>query len=172
MIRFEDSEQHVLICFGSPLPSCENKMGSIGENSYEYSGDTLQAVKDRELILSSAYTYLHSPYLWGGRTPFGIDCSGLTQMAYRFGGIDLPRDAWQQAELGNALSFIDESEPGDLAFFDNKEGKITHVGLLLEDNRIIHASGQVRIDPIDQTGIYNKDLKRHTHKLRVIKRIL
>jgi cell wall-associated NlpC family hydrolase len=147
-------------------------MGSIGENSYEYSGDTLQAVKDRELILSSAYTYLHSPYLWGGRTPFGIDCSGLTQMAYRFGGIDLPRDAWQQAELGNALSFIDESEPGDLAFFDNKEGKITHVGLLLEDNRIIHASGQVRIDPIDQTGIYNKDLKRHTHKLRVIKRIL
>jgi cell wall-associated NlpC family hydrolase len=93
-------------------------------------------------------------------------------MAYRFGGIDLPRDAWQQAELGNALSFIDESEPGDLAFFDNKEGKITHVGLLLEDNRIIHASGQVRIDPIDQTGIYNKDLKRHTHKLRVIKRIL
>ena len=172
MIRFERSEAHALICFGSPLPLYKDKKGRIGESAYQYSGDVLKPTRDREIILSSAYTYLHSPYLWGGRTPFGIDCSGLTQMAYRFGGIDLPRDAWQQAELGNPLSFIEESEPGDLAFFANKEGKIVHVGLLLEDNRILHASGQVRIDPIDQTGIYHMGLKRHTHRLRVIKRLL
>lgn len=172
MVHFPDQEKHALIPFGSILPDYSENKGFISYDEFKYKGDTLGPVKDRELILSSAFTYLHTPYLWGGRTPFGIDCSGFTQMAYRFAGVDLPRDAYQQAEVGNALSFIDESEAGDLAFFANKEGKITHVGILLEDNKIIHASGQVRIDSIDQTGIYNRDLKAHTHKLRVIKRIL
>ena len=99
--------------------------------------------------------YLNSPYLWGGRTPLGIDCSGFTQIVYKINGVKLSRDANQQANQGQTLSFIEESEAGDLAFFDDPEGKIVHVGLLLEDNYIIHACGTVRIDRIDQSGIYN-----------------
>ena len=109
--------------------------------------------------------------MWGGRSPLGIDCSGLTQMIYRLQGIDLPRDAYEQAKVGTTLSFVDESESGDLAFFDDDEGKIIHVGIILEENYIIHASGKVRIDRIDQQGIFNTEIGSHTHKLRLIKSI-
>src|SRR5699024_4739977 len=101
-----------------------------------------------------------------------IDCSGLTQMIYKLAGFRLLRDASQQARQGEPLSFIEESEPGDLAFFDNKEGRIIHVGLMMADNYIIHAHGKVRIDRIDHTGIFNVDTNTYSHKLRVIKRIL
>ena len=87
-------------------------------------------------------------------------------------GVAIPRDAYQQAELGHSLSFIEEAQPGDLAFFDNPEGKITHVGLMLENNRIIHASGKLRIDRIDHQGIYNDELNDYSHRLRIIKRVL
>lgn len=93
-------------------------------------------------------------------------------MVYRLIGRSIPRDAKDQAQLGDALSFIEESSPGDLAFFDNTEGKITHVGLIMKDNYILHAHGEVRIDRLDQTGIFNTDKNTHTHKLRVIKKIL
>ena len=110
--------------------------------------------------------------MWGGKSPFGIDCSGLVQCVYQLHGVQLPRDAHQQATHGQTLGFIDESEPGDLAFFDDDEGKIIHVGLLLENNYILHAHGKVRIDRIDQTGIYNVDTQQHTHKLRIIKKMI
>jgi len=115
---------------------------------------------------------LNAPYLWGGRTPFGIDCSGFTQMVYRQYGASIPRDASQQAKKGETLSFLEECLPGDLAFFDNAEGAITHVGIVLEDGKIIHASGRVRVDCFDHSGIYNAELGRHTHKLRVLKRLI
>ncbi|MDC1542149.1 C40 family peptidase [Flavobacteriaceae bacterium] len=137
-----------------------------------YSGPTISVKSKKEKLLETASLYLYAPYLWGGKTPMGIDCSGLTQMIYRINGYQIPRDASQQAELGNTLSFIDESEPGDLAFFDNDEGKIIHVGLLLENNYILHAHGKVRIDRIDQTGIYNLDTQQHSHMLRIIKKII
>jgi cell wall-associated NlpC family hydrolase len=126
----------------------------------------------KQHILSTALLYLNAPYLWGGKTPFGIDCSGFTQMCYKLNGYKLLRDASQQASQGEALSFIEESEPGDLAFFDTAEGTITHVGIMMEDNYIIHAHGKVRIDRIDHTGIFNSEQRKHTHKLRVIKRIV
>ena len=92
-------------------------------------------------------------------------------MVYRMNGYALLRDASQQATQGEPLSFIEESEPGDLAFFDNNEGKIVHVGIILQDNYIIHAHGKVRMDRIDHSGIFNTDIKNYTHKLRVIKKI-
>jgi cell wall-associated NlpC family hydrolase len=93
-------------------------------------------------------------------------------MVYKLCGYKLLRDASQQATQGEVLSFIEESEPGDLAFFDNSEGIITHVGIIMKDNYIIHAHGKVRIDMIDHSGIFNLDSQKHTHKLRVIKKII
>ena len=128
--------------------------------------------RDKTMLVDNAMLYLNTPYLWGGRTTFGIDCSGFTQMIYRLYGKEIPRDAYQQAEIGTTLSFIEESEAGDLAFFDNNEGKIIHVGIILENNFIIHASGKVRIDRLDQQGIFNNEKRKHTHKLRIIKSII
>ena len=140
--------------------------------NHVFEGQTQAGEKDKGLLIKTAYMYLNTPYLWGGRSPMGIDCSGFTQMVYKINGIPLKRDASQQAQEGETLSFIEESEAGDLAFFDDKEGKITHVGLLLEKNHIIHAHGSVRIDQIDQTGIFNSETKTHSHKLRMIKKMI
>ncbi|UMQ39938.1 C40 family peptidase [Chryseobacterium sp. Y16C] len=126
----------------------------------------------RESIALTAKEFLNVPYLWGGKSFFAVDCSGFTQLVYKVHNIKLPRDTYQQAEVGEALSFVEESRPGDLAFFENPEGKIIHVGIMLDSQKIIHASGKVRIDTLDSTGIFNKELNKHTHKLRVIKSIL
>ncbi|MBE0674543.1 MAG: C40 family peptidase [Bacteroidales bacterium] len=124
-----------------------------------------------ESIADTAMRYLNSPYIWGGRIPSGIDCSGLTQLAYKIHGISIPRDSFMQPEAGTPLSFIDEAEPGDLVFFDNEMGRISHVGMIISKGLVIHASGRVRIDRIDHQGIYRDDLKKYSHKLRMIVRI-
>jgi hypothetical protein len=144
----------------------------INTANYQFEGLKLSGIKSKSELITTAFMYLNAPYLWGGKTPFGIDCSGFTQMVYKLNGYPLLRDASQQATQGDVLSFIEESEPGDLAFFDNEEGKIIHVGIMLENNYIIHASGKVRIDRLDHLGIYNADQNRHTHRLRVIKKIV
>ncbi len=123
-------------------------------------------------ILSFALRFLRAPYLWGGRTPAGIDCSGFTQLIYKSIGVLIPRDASQQVELGNALDFASEAQIGDLAFFQNEEGRIVHVGMVCAPGKIIHASGQVRIDRLDDTGIFNADTGQYSHHLRIIKRLL
>ena len=122
-------------------------------------------------ITSFAKLYLNSPYLWGGKSPFGIDCSGFTQVVYRYFGINLLRDTNQQAEQGRDVSFISEAQPHDLAFFENDEGSIIHVGIILADNKIIHASGKVRIDTIDHNGIFNSESGSYSHKLKLIKKV-
>jgi len=151
------------------LGSVLNSNASL-KNTFE--GSSISGIKEKSNLVNTALLYLNAPYMWGGKTPFGIDCSGLTQMVYMLNGYSLLRDASQQATQGEALSFIEESEPGDLAFFDNSEGKITHVGIIMHDNHIIHVNGKVRIDRIDHSGIFNTELKRHTHQLRVIKKII
>ena len=137
-----------------------------------YNGPLQNSAKDRNTLIETALSYTGTPYLWGGRTTFGIDCSGFTQMVYRMNGIYLPRDASQQAKKGTTLSFLEECQPGDLAFFDNAEGAIVHVGIVMEDYKIIHSSGRVRIDTLDHSGIYNEELGKHTHKLRVLKSLI
>lgn len=140
--------------------------------NHTFDGSSSSEKQEKTNLIKTAFLYLNAPYLWGGKTPFGIDCSGFTQMVYKLNGYHLLRDASQQATQGHALSFIEESEPGDLAFFDNSEGNIIHVGIIMEDNYIIHAHGKVRIDRLDHSGIYNADKRAHTHKLRVIKKII
>jgi hypothetical protein len=140
--------------------------------NHHFDGDSISSVLPKENIIETSLLLLNAPYLWGGRTPFGIDCSGFTQLIYKINGYKIDRDAKDQAKLGQVLSFVQESEPGDLAFFDNNEGDIVHVGIIMKDNYIIHAHGHVRIDRLDQTGIYNVDTKKHSHKLRVIKKII
>ena len=144
----------------------------LNNTNYNYEGLVFDKKLPKEAIVEIAYKFLNTPHLWGGKTPFGIDCSCFTQMVYKLCGYKLLREASQQATQGEVLSFIVESEPGDLAFFDNNEGEITHVGIIMNDNYIIHAHGTVRIDRIDHSVIFNVDSQRHTHKLRVIKKII
>lgn len=141
----------------------------------EVSFETVHAQRGatiRQSIVETAKEFLNVPYLWGGKSFFGVDCSGFTQLVLKVHDIKYPRDAYQQGEVGEPLSFIEEAQPGDLAFFENSEGRIIHVGFMLENDQIIHAHGKVRIDTLDSSGIFNKELNKHTHKLRFIRNIL
>jgi cell wall-associated NlpC family hydrolase len=161
------------ITIGCMLPFLKGKEFTVEKKKYQYQGKAITPptkIKRSDLV-EDAYTFLNAPYLWGGRTPLGIDCSGFTQLVYRLNGINIRRDASQQVELGEALSFPEEAEPGDLAFFDNVEGRITHVGIVLNNSQIIHASGKVHVDKFDHLGIYNEERKVYTHNLRVLKKM-
>ncbi|MDT8347079.1 MAG: C40 family peptidase [Flavobacteriaceae bacterium] len=151
---------------GSNLAAC-----SVLGHRHEANATSFEQ-PDKSKIIEHALLLLNAPYLWGGKSPLGIDCSGFTQLVYASAGMKIPRDAYQQAQKGEILSFIEEAEAGDLAFFDNSEGKITHVGIILKQNYIIHAHGCVRIDRIDQSGIYNPIRNQHTHQLRIIKKLI
>ncbi len=173
IVTQKDGGTYFPIFLGSYLPNLDAEQNfSLAGQDFHFNGQAITETQSRVQLIETAFSYLHAPYLWGGRTPAGIDCSGFTQMVYRIAGHQIPRDAWQQAELGETLSFIEESEPGDLAFFDNNEGRIVHVGIILKDNYILHASGKVRLDRLDQSGIFNHEERGHTHKLRVIKKII
>ncbi|XLS27676.1 NlpC/P60 family protein [Flavobacteriaceae bacterium M23B6Z8] len=151
------------------IGSCVNAAKLL---NHSFDGSFARGQKSREELIKNALFYLNTPFLWGGKTPFGIDNGGFTQMVYKLSGYKLLRDAAQQATQGEPLSFIEESNQGDLAFFDDNEGKIVHVGIIMNNNYIIHSFGKVRIDRIDHTGIFNAEIGRYSHKLRVIKKII
>ena len=165
---------------GSTLPAIqgddeeEEGLFKIGNTDYMFLGlarepDSMLFTDEIEEV---SRFYLNTPYLWGGRSLYGIDCSGFTQIVYKHFGIKIPRDAYQQAEKGETVNSLQSGKPGDLVFFDREDGKITHVGILINDSEIIHASGKVRVDKIDERGIFNLEQEKYTHKLRSIKRIL
>lgn len=162
------------ILMGSSFHGIENQSFSAGEEEYFFEGETvvIPQAGERNKIVEMAGMYLHAPYAWGGRSPFGIDCSGFTQMTYKLAGVQLLRDATQQAAQGETISFISDARPGDLLFFDDEEGMITHTGILMPNQRVIHASGFVRIDKVDHQGIFNSKTGTYTHQLRLIKKIL
>ena len=167
LVEFIENNNNELVTI--PIGS---DISNISLMNHKFDGKTISGKNNRNSIVNTALSFLNSPYLWGGKTPFGIDCSGFTQMVYKINGYKLYRDAKDQANQGETLSFIEESEAGDLAFFNNDQGDIIHVGIILQNNHIIHASGKVRIDRIDHSGIYNNELNRHTHSLRYIKKII
>ncbi|MCL6266385.1 C40 family peptidase [Flagellimonas myxillae] len=168
-----DIVSHICTSDGMLLPVLLGSVISITDIlQHTFEGQLVNGQQSKANLVETALLYLNTPYQWGGKSPFGIDCSGLTQMVYKINGYSLKRDAEEQSGQGEPLSFIEESEPGDLAFFDNNEGVIDHVGIILKDNYIIHAHGHVRIDRLDHTGIFNTEEKLYTHKLRVIKKII
>lgn len=160
-----------ILSLGATLPEFKGDHFNLNKVSFSFDGDVITGQQKKSNLVLTAYKFLNAPYLWGGRTPFGVDCSGFTQMVYKINGYQLFRDAHQQASQGEVLSFIEECEPGDLAFFDNEEGEIIHTGIILANHHVIHCHEKVRIDRIDSSGIYNVDTNRHTHKLRVMKQL-
>jgi hypothetical protein len=160
---------------GSNIPQFNNGRSVLGNQNYELLFNVKQVSSidpqvSKEGVKEAAFFFQNVPYLWGGRTIFGLDCSGFVQLVFKLNGLKIMRDAWQQAEQGILVGFLPEVQTGDLAFFDNEEGRITHVGLMLSPSEIIHSSGKVRIDPIDDQGIFNKESGKYSHKLRIIKR--
>ncbi len=161
------------VTLGAELPLYDGMISKVDQIAYRFSG---QAVKkkdlhvDGDLIEKLARRLINTPYLWGGRTPLGIDCSGFSQLIYKCVGLEILRDARDQATQGDTIDFVSAARPGDLAFFTKQTDKISHVGIILPDMQIIHASGHVRVDVLDHYGIFNKEIQEYTHRLKIIKR--
>lgn len=167
-----DVPMHVPL--GSAVPGLQNGEAVWNDQWIKSSSKLVMEgayVFDEESIRQIAFTFLNSSYAWGGRSVFGIDCSGFTQGLMRFFGKKLPRDAANQAMVGEDVGFLQEARCGDLAYFDNEDKKIIHVGLLLNEREIVHAAGKVRIDHIDGAGIIHRRTGERTHRLRTIKRL-
>jgi cell wall-associated NlpC family hydrolase len=173
-----DADTRQPITVGCRLPFFDGMTLKIGDKCLFYNGAATNpaqvATTERQLMLlrKLGQLYLRAPYVWGGKSVFGLDCSGLMQQLFGLLGVQLPRDAHQQIALGRPVDFVTQTQPGDLAFFENAEGRIVHVGVVLDEGQILHAHGEVRLDPLDHHGIFNRTRQKYSHKLRLIKRIL
>jgi cell wall-associated NlpC family hydrolase len=168
------NDQLITAPMGSSLTGFDEKTSLLWDYSYIYQGsyNKMGQPFDKELLLKLVQLWINAPYMWGGKTYLGVDCSGFVQTVYKVLGVPLKRDAFQQAEQGMEVNSIEEVQAGDLAFFINSSGKIVHVGILLDNSQIVHASGKVRIDPFEKNGIINKETGNRTHTLHSIKRVI
>lgn len=163
------------IPLGARLPGFDGLHFQLNGSTFHYSGQAVypeSLLPGADLLNKIARRYLNAPFLYGGRSPFGIDTDGMAQMIFKIMGKPIPRYAHQQVFIGETIDFIDQAEPGDLAFFENSKGNISHTAIFLNAEEVIHVYGSVRIDKIDHFGIFNKPENRYTHRLRIIKRLL
>lgn len=160
------------ILMGSVIPISSSELFKM-EEQFAFNGEAKNVGLKREFeyLRTIATRYLNSPYQWGGKSPFGIDCSGFVQMVFKICGYKLFRDTSQQCNQGKRVEYS-EARQGDLAFFKNSKDKVNHVGILLNEEKIIHSSGKVRIDQLTEEGIINSETKHLTHTLAFIRRIL
>lgn len=167
-----NKRRHVIL-MGSIIPISSAELFKM-EEQFAFNGEAknLGQKRDYEFLKLTAFRYLSTPYLWGGKSPFGIDCSGFVQMVFKICGYRLDRDSIQQAKQGKAVGEFENKRPGDLAFFRRSSEKISHVGIVLEQGRIIHASGQVRVDKLTAEGIRHQDTGQQTHELVLLRRLL
>ncbi len=169
------SDHFLPLTMGASLPCFDGMRFEIAGTSYSFSGQVItpQNIQTSiDLLIKLARKYLYAPELEGGRSPFGIDSTGLIQILFKMIGVAMPRDAYLQARKGDNIDFYEQAAIGDLVFFQDKNGHINHVGIICDKDRILHTFGKVRIDKIDHFGIFNVETKKYTHKLRVIKRVL
>jgi hypothetical protein len=157
---------------GSALVGFDEETRSLWNEAYKYGGTYRDIRKpfDLDLLERTVNAWINAPYLWGGKTFMGVDCSGFVQTVFKVLGIHLKRDAYQQAEQGSRVESLSNAKAGDVAFFQNENGRVTHVGIMLDVDHIIHASGKVRIDRLDEQGIVNTENGKRTHSLHSMKR--
>ena len=175
LLCFKNDKTKLVLEAGCDIysPDFEDKTFTVGKNTYTTIKEfTSQYITTNDSLADTAMKFINSPYIWGGRIPSGIDCSGFTQLVYKIHGKPIPRNSFQQAEVGTAVNFIDETIPGDLVFFDDEQGRISHVGMIISKGLVIHGSGRVRIDTIDHQGIFKQETGKYSHRLRMIKRII
>lgn len=174
LTKIEMNSHPMQVPLGSTLPDFKKKKGVIAGIPYSCASQPINTalIKNKPAqLIENARLWLNAPYLWGGKTVLGVDCSGFAQTQYKLVGMPILRDAWEQALQGQPVASLKKARPTDLAFFEDK-GKVVHVGILLDSATIIHAAGKVRIDPIDNKGIVNSETGMRTHQLRCIRRFI